>query len=173
MRLFLAVLGLRWYVGFLSCGEQGLLFVAGRELLIAVAPLDAGHRLQSADSVAVAYRIRCMWNLPGRRMEPTSPALAGGFLSTEPPGKSQENVLLWSFSLWKKMMDNLPKKSIGFDDPHILRWRLRSAPEVWTVSSLRNLSEDCGQSTVYRGLLMDRKLPSDVNLLKEKTSYHV
>ena len=29
-----------------------------------------------------------MWNLPGRGIEPTSPALAGGFLSTESPGKS-------------------------------------------------------------------------------------
>ena len=81
-------------MGFLSCSEQVPLFVAGRELLIAVAPLDAEHRLQSTDAVAVAHRIRCMWNLPGQRMEPTFPALAGGFLSTEPPGKSPENVLL-------------------------------------------------------------------------------
>ena len=30
-----------------------------------------------------------MWNLPGPGIEPMSPALAGGFLTTVPPGKSQ------------------------------------------------------------------------------------
>ena len=29
-----------------------------------------------------------MWNLPRPGLEPTSPALAGGFLTTVPPGKS-------------------------------------------------------------------------------------
>ena len=28
-----------------------------------------------------------MWDLPGPGIEPVSPALAGGFLSTAPPGK--------------------------------------------------------------------------------------
>ena len=31
-----------------------------------------------------------MWDLPGSRLEPVSPALAGGFLTTAPPGKSQQ-----------------------------------------------------------------------------------
>ena len=30
-----------------------------------------------------------MWDLPGPGLEPVSPALAGGFLTTEPPGKPQ------------------------------------------------------------------------------------
>ena len=30
-----------------------------------------------------------MWNLFGVGMEPVDPALAGGFLTTEPPGKSR------------------------------------------------------------------------------------
>ena len=30
-----------------------------------------------------------MWDLPGPGIEPVSPALAGGFLTTAPPGKSQ------------------------------------------------------------------------------------
>ena len=30
-----------------------------------------------------------MWDLPGKVIEPMSPALAGGFLTTAPPGKSQ------------------------------------------------------------------------------------
>ena len=44
--LFLAALGLRCCAqAFSSCGEQGLLFVAVRGLLIAVASLVAEHRL--------------------------------------------------------------------------------------------------------------------------------
>ena len=31
-----------------------------------------------------------MWDLPGPGLEPMSPALAGRFLATVPPGKSQE-----------------------------------------------------------------------------------
>ena len=33
-----------------------------------------------------------MWELPGPGREPVSPALAGGFLTTAPPGKSLDNV---------------------------------------------------------------------------------
>ena len=46
--LFLAVLGLCCCVqAFSSCGEQGLLFIAARGLLIAVASLVVEHRLQA------------------------------------------------------------------------------------------------------------------------------
>ena len=38
-----------------------------------------------------------MWNLPGLRIEPVSPALAGGFLTTAPPGKSLSVTFLTSF----------------------------------------------------------------------------
>ena len=31
-----------------------------------------------------------MWDLPRTGLEPVSPALAGGFLTTAPPGKSQQ-----------------------------------------------------------------------------------
>ena len=34
-----------------------------------------------------------MWELPGLGLEPMSPALAGGFLTTAPPGKSQSECL--------------------------------------------------------------------------------
>ena len=44
--LFLAALGLHCYArAFSSCGEQGLLFVVVRRLLIAVASLVAEHGL--------------------------------------------------------------------------------------------------------------------------------
>ena len=38
---------------------------------------------------AWAYLLRDMWDLPGPGLKPLSPALAGGFLTTAPPGKSQ------------------------------------------------------------------------------------
>ena len=34
-----------------------------------------------------------MWDLPGPEIEPVSPALAGGFLTTAPPGKSPREIL--------------------------------------------------------------------------------
>ena len=49
--------------------------------------------LQSAGSVVVAHRLSCSaargitWDLPGQGLEPESPALAGRFLTTAPPGK--------------------------------------------------------------------------------------
>ena len=36
-----------------------------------------------------------MWDLPGPGLEPMSPALAGGFLTTVPPGKSCLKCLEW------------------------------------------------------------------------------
>ena len=46
----------------------------------------------SAGSVVVVHWLSCsaacgMWDLPGPGLEPVSPALAGGFLTTGPPGK--------------------------------------------------------------------------------------
>ena len=50
-----------------------------------------------------------MWDLPGPGLEPVSPALAGGFLTSVPPGKSpgfysklflaQENPFFFLFGL--------------------------------------------------------------------------
>ena len=36
--------------------------------------------------------LRSMWDLPGLGLEPVSPALAGGFLTTVLPGKPQAVV---------------------------------------------------------------------------------
>ena len=38
---------------------------------------------------AWALLLRSMWDLPGPGLEPVCPALAGGFLTTAPPGKPQ------------------------------------------------------------------------------------
>ena len=48
---------------------------------------------QRLNSCAQAYLCCSLWDLPKAGGEPVSPASAGGFLTTEPPGKSH-NVLL-------------------------------------------------------------------------------
>ena len=45
-----------------------------------------------------------MWDLPGPGLEPVSPALAGGFLTTVPPGKSLKFLVIVVFMVmgnWK------------------------------------------------------------------------
>ena len=38
-----------------------------------------------------------MWDLPGPGLEPVSPALTGGFLTTAPPGKSCVPIALHGY----------------------------------------------------------------------------
>ena len=95
---------------FSSCGECGLLFIVVRGLLIVVAShcragglgtrtsVVGACRLSSCGLQALEHRLSScgarasllcgMWDLPGPGLEPVSPALAGGFLTTVPPGKS-------------------------------------------------------------------------------------
>ena len=40
--------------------------------------------------MAQAYSPHGMWDLPGPGVEPVFPALAGGFLTTGPPGKPRD-----------------------------------------------------------------------------------
>ena len=89
--LFLAVLGLRFCArAFSSCGERGPLFIAVRGPLTIAASLIAEHRLQTRRLSSCGSRpklLRGMWDLPRPGLEPVSPALAGGFSTTAPPGK--------------------------------------------------------------------------------------
>ena len=57
------------YSGFSCCRAQAL-----------------EHRLSSCGRWALL--LHGTWDLPGSWTEPSSPALAGGFFTTEPPGKS-------------------------------------------------------------------------------------
>ena len=52
---------------------------------------DVESKLSSCG--ARAQLLRSMWDLPRQGLEPVSPALAGRFLTTVPPGKSQKNSL--------------------------------------------------------------------------------
>ena len=103
-------------------------------LLIAVAPLVAEHRLSGARaSVAVVHGLsscssqdpedkfnscgtqvqllRGMWNLPRSGIEPISPALAGSFLPTVPPGESHS--FLSDQSSFILIQENTGIKSTG------------------------------------------------------------
>ena len=88
---FLAVLGLRFCArAFSSCNEQGPLFVAVRGPLTMAASLVAEHRLETrrlSNCGSQAQLLRGMWDLPRPGLEPVSPALAGRFSTTAPPGK--------------------------------------------------------------------------------------
>ena len=94
---------------FLQLWRVGLLFVAVCRLLIVVASscgaqalgiqasVVVARGLSSCGSRAVEHRLsscgaraqllRGMWDLPRPGLEPVSPALAGRFLTTAPPGK--------------------------------------------------------------------------------------
>ena len=85
------MLGLRFCVrAFSSCGKWGPLFIAVRGPLTIAASLVAEHRLQRRRLSSCGSRaqlLRGMWDLPRPGLEPVSPASAGKFSTTEPPGK--------------------------------------------------------------------------------------
>ena len=89
--LFMAVLGLRFCArAFSSCGERGPLFIAVCGPLTVAASPVAEHRLQTRRLSSCGSRaqlLRGTWDLPRPGLEPVSPALAGRFLTTVPPGK--------------------------------------------------------------------------------------
>ena len=89
--LFLAVLGLRFCArAFSSFGKWGPLFIAVRRPLTVAASPVVEHRLQMRRLSSCGSRaqlLRGMWELPRPGLEPVSPALAGRFLTTAPPGK--------------------------------------------------------------------------------------
>ena len=72
-----------------GCGARAS-HCCGAWALGAQASVVAAPRLWSTGSILVAYRLCCstaMWDPPGSRIEAMSPALAGRFFTTEPPGK--------------------------------------------------------------------------------------
>ena len=89
--LFLSVSGLRFCArAFSSCGKRGPLFIAVCGPLTIAASLDVEHRLQThrlSNCGSRAQLLRGMWDLPRPGLEPASPALAGRFSTTAPPGK--------------------------------------------------------------------------------------
>ena len=96
-----------------SCGEQGLLCCGawaycsgfsscGARALGARASVVVAREFSSCGSWALEHRLSSRgtrapllcgtWDLPGPGLEPVSPALAGGFLTTVPPRKPRLRV---------------------------------------------------------------------------------
>ena len=79
----------------LRCGARashcGVFSCCGAWALGARASVVLKRGLSSC--ATLAQLLRSMWDLPGPGLEPMSPALAGGFLTTAPPGKSLNGVL--------------------------------------------------------------------------------
>ena len=92
---------------FSSCGKRRLLFTAVRGislrwLLLLPSRLQVcglqqlqleGARVQARQLWPPGLVARGTWTLPRLGIEPGSPALAGRFLSTRPPGKSESHFL--------------------------------------------------------------------------------
>ena len=89
----MAVLGLRFCArAFSSYSKWGSLFIAVRRPLTIAASLVAEHRLQTrrlSNCGSRAQLLRGMGDLPRPGLEPVSPALAGRFSTTAPPGKPE------------------------------------------------------------------------------------
>ena len=87
----MAVLGLHFCArAFSSCGKRGPLLIAMHGPLTIAASLVEEHRLQTrrlSNCGSRAQLLRGMWDLPRAGLKPVSPALAGRFSTTAPPGK--------------------------------------------------------------------------------------
>ena len=85
------MLGLHFCVrAFSNCGKRGPLFIAVSGPLTIAASLVMEHRLQMhrlSNCGSRAQLRRGMWDLPRPGLESVSPALAGRFSTTAPPGK--------------------------------------------------------------------------------------
>ena len=100
-----------------------------------------------------------MWDLPGPGVEPVSPALAGGsrFLTTVPPGKSQDIILL--------------KESSGFNVRQIwiiclvIQYFSLEATLAGSLTSVRlvNVSEIGSSSVKGAQYFLPYKIPGKIN----------
>ena len=106
---FLAVLGLCCYTwAFSSCSKQGLLSSCGaRASHCGGFSCCGAQALGHVGSVVVGCTgLVALWHVkfPRPGVEPMSPALAGGFLTTGPPGKSRENCFKSPFLYLAKLL---------------------------------------------------------------------
>ena len=160
MYLFLlAVLGLCCCSGVSSsCGKQVLLSNTVDGLLIAAASL-VEHELSDAQaSVALGHRLSscgawlccsAAWgDLAGSGIKPVSPALAGGVLTTEPPGKPlfaslSEKILLSTSSPSQMSINMMVSYSKSQSKKHINGFQNIAIIENGSVQFSRSVVSDC------------------------------
>ena len=125
----MAVLGLCFCArAFSSCGKWGPLFIVVRGPLTVAASLVAEHRLQTrrlSSCGSWALSLRSMWDPPRPGLEPVSPALAGRFSTTAPPGKP----LISSYKDTSHIRLG-PTLKTSFNLNHLVKGYLQIHPEV-------------------------------------------
>ena len=116
----MAVLGLCFSArAFSSCGKRGPLFIAVRGPLALAASPVAEHRLQTrrlSNCGSRAQPLRSVWDLPRPGLEPVSPALAGVFSTTAPPGKPQYLHFNSQFWRWEGPLSQHKVLNMEFHD---------------------------------------------------------
>ena len=141
----MTVLGLRFCArAFSSRGKWGPLFIAVRGPLTVAASLVAEHRLQTrrlSNCGSRAQLLRGMWDPPRPGREPVSPALAGRFSTTAPPGKPLD-ISFYSYEMeltFEITMKKCPSVVLG--SSRKLHWSrvLRSLEEFYQTSSFHFL----------------------------------
>ena len=144
----MAVLGLHFFCAraFSSCGKRGPLFIAVRGPLIIAASLVAEHRLQThrlSSCGSWAQLLRGMWDLPRPGLEPVSPALAGRFSTTSPPGKPGSVFWLdthekvnWVFR-WQILTANRRINSKWIKNLNVNRWRDIPCPRIGRINIVK------------------------------------
>ena len=120
----MAVLGLCFCArAFSSCGKLAPLFIMVCRPLIIVASLVAEHRLQKrrlSNCGSRAQLLRGMWDLPRPGLEPVSPALAGRFSTTAPPGKPRFQFI-FVYGVRKCSNFILLHVAVQFSQHHLLK----------------------------------------------------
>ena len=121
----MAVLGLRFCArAFSSCGKRRPLFIAVRGCLTITASLVVEHRLQThrLSNCGSRAQLLCgIWDLPRPGLEPMSPALAGRFSTTAPPGKPWNKIFFTISGI--EMTWDISPLLYKFIFPHILESR--------------------------------------------------
>ena len=123
----MAVLGLHFYArAFSSCGERGPLFIVVHGPLTLAASLVVEHRLQTrrlSNCGSRAQLLRGMWDFPRPGCEPVSPALAGRFSTTAPPGKPSLGSFIPRYFILFAAMVNGSVSFISLSDFSSLAYR--------------------------------------------------
>ena len=134
------ILWLRCAGASLRCGARishcGGFSCCGAQTVGAWASVVVARGLSSCGSRAVDHRLRsfgipaqwlrCVWDLPGPAIEPMSAALAGGFLTTAPPGKprilffNSSQIFSISCYLSNELNCGSPKKTCSHPNPQNL-----------------------------------------------------